>query len=298
MTIHSLRLRAALCLVALGAAAPASAELIYGVASLGVAQNLYSWDSATPLNVINAPFITGLQNNESILGIDFRPATGELFALGSSSRLYTLNTATGAATQVPVGGAPFTTSLNGSAFGFDFNPQIDRIRVVSETNQNLVIDPNTGAVTTVATPLFFAAGDPNAGTDPNVVDSAYDNNVPGGNPTQLYGIDTFLNILVRQANSAGTLTTVGPLGAAIDPGAAGAFDVSGSGVAYAALLPQGGSASSFYTINLATGTATLVGLIDGGVVITAMSATPIPEPATVALAACGLVGCMLFRRRR
>jgi hypothetical protein len=295
MTIHSLRLRAALCLAALGAAAPASAELIYGVASLGVAQNLYSWDSATPLNIVNAPFITGLQNNESILGIDFRPANGQLYALGSSSRLYTLNTATGAATQV---GAPFSTSLNGSAFGFDFNPQIDRIRVVSETNQNLVIDPNTGAVATVATPLFYAAGDPNAGTDPNVVDSAYDNNVAGGTPTQLYGIDTFLNILVRQANSAGTLDTVGPLGAAIDPGAAGAFDVSGSGVAYAALLPQGGSASSFYTINLATGAATLVGLVDGGVVITAMSATPIPEPGTIALAACGLVGCMLLRRRR
>ena len=34
-------------------------------------------------------------------------------------------------------GAPFTPGTDGTAFGFDFNPTVDRIRVVSDTGQNL-----------------------------------------------------------------------------------------------------------------------------------------------------------------
>lgn len=270
----------------------AQAELIYGIANQGNATSLVSWDSATPGDLESGAFISGLQNNETILGIDFRPATGQLYGLGSSSRLYTINPASGAASAV---GSQFSTSLNGFSFGFDFNPQIDRIRVVSETNQNLVLNPITGAVQLVATPLAYLAADPNFGVDPNVVDSAYDRNVSGTLATQLYGIDTGLNILVTQANNAGTLGTVGPLG--LDVAAAGGFDISGAtGMAYAALLPAGSSQSSLYTINLATGAATAVGVIDGGLVISAMTVAPIPEPGTALLAVCGL-GALAIRRR-
>jgi hypothetical protein len=129
---------------------PASAELIYGIAAVGNATNLVSFDSSEPGNLLSGIFVTGLQPNETILGIDIRPATRQLYALGSTSRLYTLNPATGAATAV---GAPFTPALNGFNFGFDFNPTIDRIRVVSDVNKNLVLNPDTGAVQLVATDL-------------------------------------------------------------------------------------------------------------------------------------------------
>ena len=90
----------------------------------------------------------------------------------------------------------------------------------------------------VATNLFYGPADPNFGVDPNVVHSAYTNNFPNAQSTQLYGIDTGLNILVTQANNAGTLGTVGPLG--VDVGALGGFDISGTtGTAYAAMLPAG-----------------------------------------------------------
>ena len=47
-------------------------------------------------------------------------------------------------------GAPaFTPALSGTAFGFDFNPTVDRIRVVSDTGQNLRLNPDTGAVAAV-----------------------------------------------------------------------------------------------------------------------------------------------------
>jgi hypothetical protein len=281
-------------LATLSLCSSASAELIYGIANQGVATNLISFDSSNPSNLQSASFVAGLQPNETIVGIDFRPATGQLYGLGSTSRLYTLNTATGAATPVDVSFAP---PINGFSFGFDFNPSIDRIRVVSETNANSVLNPN-GAFQAAATPLFYGPADPNFGVDPNVVSSAYSNNIAGTLTTQLYGIDTGLNILVTQANSAGTLGTVGPLG--IDPAAAGGFDISGAtGIAYAALLPAGGSVSSLYSISLLTGVATNLGVIDGGLVVSAMAVhiAPIPEPTTMGLALTALAGIAGFRRR-
>src|SRR5689334_16967896 len=118
----------ALTLAIAGLTSSASAELIYGIAAVGNATSLLTWDSSSPGTIISGSFVSGLQNNETIVGIDVRPATGQLYALGTSSRLYTLNTATGAATAV---GGQFAPALNGFSFGFDFNPTIDRIRVVA-----------------------------------------------------------------------------------------------------------------------------------------------------------------------
>lgn len=284
----------ALTLVLAGISSPASAELIYGIAAVGNATSLLSWDSSSPGSIISGSFVSGLRSNETIVGIDFRPATGELYALGTSSRLYTLDTATGVAS---VFAGTFSPPLNGFNFGFDFNPTIDRIRVVAETNKNTVLNPITGAVQLSATDLFFGPADPNFGVDPNVVNSAYTNNFVGAGATQLYGIDTALDILVTQANNAGTLGTVGPLG--FNATGVGGFDISGtSGVAYAALLPSGSSQSNLYSISLVTGLATNLGQIDGGVIITAISVVPaIPEPATLALAGMALAAIPLVRRR-
>jgi hypothetical protein len=262
----------------------AQAELVYGVTQ----QNqLVSWDSASPGTLLSGRAIMGLQTNEAILGIDMRPATGEIYALGSFNRLYRLSATTGVATQV---GGVFGSPLNGSNFGFDFNPTIDRIRVVSNANNNYVLNPDTGAQT-VATNLFYAAGDANFGADPNVVHSAYNNNFVGTATSQLFGLDTSLDVLVRQANSAGTLTTVGPVGA--DLTELGGFDISASGVAYALVRDNAQVRSTFWTINLSTGAGSMVGQIGGGEIITAMTVVPAPGAAVLA----GLVPIALRRRR-
>jgi hypothetical protein len=296
----------ALCLSVALATSKSQAVLIYAVDDSS-GQTLVSFDSSSPGSYQNAPAISGLQPNETIKGIDFRPATNQLYALGSTSRLYTLNVLTGAATEVPPPGA-FTPALNGSTFGFDFNPVIDRIRVVSNSKKNYVLNPNDGSAT-AATDLFFGPADPNFGVPANVSFSAYTNSLnpaplapPNGPGTQLYGIDTGLDILVTQANSFGTLGTVGPLG--LNVGAVGGFDIQGvNNVAYAALLPAGSSNSNLYQINLLTGAATNLGQIDGGVVISSMTIAPdgfnpnIPEPASVALLGFAAMG-MLVRQNR
>ena len=145
---------------------PFPSELIYGVTTSNL---LISFNSGAPGTILSSVAITGLQAGETILGIDFRPANKQLYGLGSTSRLYSINLSTGAATAV---GSQFTPALSGTAFGFDFNPVVDRIRVTSSSGQNLRLNPND-ATAIIDINLSYAAGDVNAGATPRVVGSAY-----------------------------------------------------------------------------------------------------------------------------
>ncbi len=203
----------------------------------------------TPIG--NAVTITGLQSGESILGIDVRPATGQLYGLGSSSRLYIINQTTGVATPVGAAGA-FT--LNGTNFGFDFNPTVDRIRVISDTGQNLRLNPNDGTL---------AATDPNLNGAATGADAAaYTNSFGGATTTTLYDISSATDFLYQQnPANAGTLIAIGSIG--FDATGNNGFDIANAGnVALAALQPTGSATSNLYTINLTTGAASFVSPIN------------------------------------
>lgn len=245
-------------------------QTIYGVTFFN---NLISFERASPGTLYSRVPITGLQPGERIFGIDFRPSNGLLYGLGNSSRLYTIDTATGAATEV--GSGPFVPTLSGTDFGFDFNPVVDRIRVVSNTDQNFRLDPDTGAVVGPDTTLAYEGSDPNAAADPNVVGLAYTNNTAGATSTTLYGIDSNLDVLVRVGSPGGTptspnsgqLVTVGPLNSQIfNTGGVTGFDIPSSGdTAVAALTPQGNSSFSILSeINLTTGAATEIFSFNSG----------------------------------
>jgi len=220
----------------------------------------YAISSSNELVIFN-PFspvpvnkaITGLVAGETILGMDFRPVNGQLYAIGSTSRLYTINASSGAAALV--GSGALSTLLVGSDFGFDFNPMADRIRVVSSTGQNLRLNPNDGAVAAVDIAL-------SPGT-PVVTGAAYTNNFAGATSTVLFDINTQTSRLYRQdPPNNGVLVDVGPLG--VTAMSANGFDIgSTSGTAYA-LLTVGGL-TKVYTINLTSGAATAGATLPGTV---------------------------------
>jgi hypothetical protein len=267
-------------------AGAAQAELAYGVT---LNQTLVSFNTSAPSTLLSGVAISGLMSNEQIRGIDFRPADGGMYALGSFNNLYLIDAGTGAATRVGNGAG---LTLNGSSFGFDFNPVIDRIRVVSDTGANYVFNPNTGTASQV-TSLFYASGDANEGATPLVTSSAYTNSFAGTMSTQLYGIDTGMDILVRQANSAGTLDTVGALGADITDLVG--FDISGAtGMAFAVSVDADSARSMLWSVNLDTGAASFVGELGGGALLSSFAV--VPAPGVVGLAA--PLGLLATRRRR
>ncbi|MBC7800498.1 MAG: DUF4394 domain-containing protein [Gemmatimonadaceae bacterium] len=286
-------------LFAVSALTVLGATAAHAIPATGLSGNtLFSFDTATPTTATNTVGITGLRAGESVIGIDYRPASDVLYGLTTSSALYTINAFTGAAT--------LASSLNTTAGAFtvaagevaiSFNPVPDRLRVISTTGQNLRINVDTGA-TIVDTPVAFrgatttppAAADPNFGDTPALTAAAYTNQVRGAVASSvLYDIDTTNDVLVIQnPPNNGVLNTVGSLGV----GDITSFDIDGlTNAAFAA------SGSSFYSVDLATGAATLVGSF-GQTGVTDFALTPVPEPMTLALLGTGLAGIVALRRRR
>jgi len=251
---------------------------IFGVTA---ANNLVRFNSATPGTIDSTVAITGLQAGETVLGIDVRPVTRQLYALGSTGRLYILNRTTAAATQV--GSGTFAVLLDGTSFGFDFNPVPDRIRVVSDAEQNLRLNPDSGAVVDSDPGTAGVQPDPSLNPAGNVVAVAYTNNFPGATTTTLFGIDSSTDMLVRiggpdgnPSPNLGVVTNIGPLG--VDTSDVVGFDIANPAAIAYALLTVGGN-SQLYTINLTTGAATLVGIVGGSSTIGAVSvASPLSNP--------------------
>jgi hypothetical protein len=207
--------------------------------------------------------VTGLRTGETLVGIDQRPATGELYGVGSTGSVYVLDPVSATATQVGAGGA-FTP--NGTAFGTDINPVADRIRVVSDAEQNLRLDPNDGSLT-------GGSADTSLTPAGNVVAAAYTNNFAGATSTTLYDIDSVSGHLVRQGSvggspqspNTGVLTDVGSLGPAPPLNPAIGFDIGADSVTLATIAdPADSGKTKLFGIDLNNGTAVNLGTIGTG----------------------------------
>ncbi|WP_426074355.1 DUF4394 domain-containing protein [Janthinobacterium sp. DSP2-3-3] len=221
---------------------------------------LLSFDRATPATIRTAVTVTGLQAGENLLGIDFRPADGQLYGVGSTGRIYTLNGVTGAATlkaSLAADAADATspyTALAGTEFGVDFNPVADRLRIVSNTGQSLRINADTGATTT--------DGNINGGVASTAITAAaYTNSLAGTASTTLYVIDgANATLYTQNPPNNGTLAGAVPLGVAAT--SVSGFDIDArTNTGYAVMTVAG--ARNLYTLNLAASTApaTLVAAI-------------------------------------
>ncbi|RZL04673.1 MAG: DUF4394 domain-containing protein, partial [Hymenobacter sp.] len=274
-TSASALLRGALLgLALLGSAAATQAQTIYGLSTISSGTNLVTFSAAAPTTFTATVAITGLGTGQTLVGLDTRPATGELFALGynptgTQAQLYTLNRTTGALTAV---GAALTLNLGTTAarIGFDFNPTVDRIRVTSSARTNFRLNPNNGALAATDGTLTYATTDANANQTPGVGSSAYTNSYIGSTATTLYNLDETNNRLVTQVPpNDGTLNTVATLsGTATSNAIAADLDIyynptTAANVAYMSVVVSGtaGNSSLLYTLNLTTGVASPAGSI-------------------------------------
>lgn len=209
---------------------------------------LVLFNAKTPTTITSQVSITGLQTGELIVGVDFRPATGQLYGLGNSSRIYVIDPKTGVARAINT--TPFTPAISGTHFSFDFNPTVDRIRLVSSNGQNLRLNPETGTVATADMAI-------NGVTDAKIGSVAYTQNRAGASTTVLFDIDATTNKLYKQdPPNDGKLVEVGNLGYDIDE--TGGFDINADGTAALAAMSVGGK-SALFTIDITSGKAAKIG---------------------------------------
>ncbi len=211
---------------------------------------------------VTARALTGLAAGDRVMGIDFRPADGKLYAIGSTSRLYVVDRKTGIATAV--GTKPFAPALAGIAFGLAVDPVADVLRVCSDYDQSLRLDPTAGTAVSDGM-LAFAKGDVNEGQSPNLVANAYTNSVsPAPSATVLFAIDSTRNLLTTLANpNDGQVSTIGELG--VDISDVAGFDIWGGSPgkpmqAYAPLMTDP-TTTGLFAIDLGSGAATLLGAV-------------------------------------
>jgi hypothetical protein len=247
--------------------APLFAVLIYGGPG-GLDQQLALVRADRPGDTTDPVTLSGLFLGEALIGIDRREADGLLYGLSDAGRVFVINPVTAVAT--PVTAATFG-ALSGVAFGVDFNPLTDRIRLVSDTTENRRINPGD-ASQTVDPALKYHTSDPNKDTEPNVTAAAHTNPIRTASATTQFGIDSGLDVLTVQfPPDSGTLLTVGALG--VSATGQNGFDiVRRFNQQFAALQTATLGSSSLYTINAvapttggpANGAATRIGTLSLG----------------------------------
>jgi len=215
---------------------------------------IHEIDLRKPGNVLSSVTLTGLDKTESLLSIDIRPANGELYGITSQGRLVHVDYQAGTATPV----ATLAAGLQGSTFAMDFNPVSDLVRVVSNTGQNLRVNPQTGA-TAVDGNLAYAVGDVHDGTAPKLGALTHTHNYSGATSSTAFGLDVGVDELVSLLGNQGTVFSSGPLG--IHASAAG-MDTQLDDVTFA-VLSEGG-VTRLYSVDLVSGKLTLEGTVGDG----------------------------------
>ncbi len=260
-------------------------------------------NASQPSRELSRQPLSGLAAGDTLVGIDYRVARGVLYGLSRAGRVYTIAPESGQLTQV--GPPQVLPQLAGERFGFDFNPAVDRMRIVSDHGANLRMHPDTGAQidgnaaqegVQADKALHYAEGDSQAGQQPVILAAAYTYNARNDKITTLYTIDALRGTLAMQGSKegeqpfvspdGGQLRTVGSLGLSADvlgiqPGGVGygalqaaSLDISDvKNTAFLAARQKLG-ASQLYEVNLQTGKATRLGRIAQGQPLAGLAIIP------------------------
>ncbi len=250
------------------AAAPAEASKSQAQSSdvVGLTDKgrLVTFRNNSPERIRRTERVQGLKDDQQLVGIDFRVQNGKLYGVGDRGGIYTINTASnfGRATKV----SQLTVPLDGQSFGVDFNPAANRLRVISDTGQNLRHNlddpagaPAAGMTATDGTLAYPGTPPAPPTTATQVTAAAYTNNdLDPNTATTLFDIDTMLDqVVIQSPANAGLLAPTGKL--TVDAGQWAGFDISTRGDSNRGFAVLDTGRMRLYDINLTTGKATRLG---------------------------------------
>ncbi|MER5225940.1 DUF4394 domain-containing protein [Streptomyces flaveus] len=254
-----------------GAGLPAVSGGRLGAIGLTDNQRLVKFRVDQPGRTLPLGKVDGLKGDSKLIGIDYRVQNNKLYGVGDRGGIYTIREIGAKATKV----SQLSVALQGSSFGVDFNPAANRLRVISDTGQNLRhnIDDPAGAPAAGTTAVDGTLANPpvppatTGATAQGVTGAAYTNNdLAAATATTLFDVDTALDqISVQSPANAGNLAPTGKLG--VDAGPSAGFDIytstrSGSNTAYAVLRVDG--KQRLYRADLLNGSVARTGTFDSG----------------------------------
>lgn len=196
--------------------------------------------------LVSKESIKGLKTGDSLVGLDYRPSDGKLYAIGYLGNIYTIDTTTTTAEfkkalkADPADTTAAFTAITGdkSQIAVNFDPLTDRLRLVGSNGQNLRIDVETGDTTTDGT----------ISADATVTAIAHTNSFVGTGSTRLFDIDVKQDRLFLQSSpNDGTLGASAALGV-IATGSSGLVINGVTNEAFAVLTVNG--VQQLYNINL------------------------------------------------
>lgn len=296
MKTFGLALAAGVFFAAAGSAV--AAPTVYGVT---FDQRLVTFAPNAPGVFLTSNPITGLAPDETILGIDARPFNGDLVIMTNGNRLLTVS-ATGAAAVI---GSGFAPALSGATeFGMDFNPTVDRIRVVDSLSNNRRLNPVTGGA--AATDTNLTVGGQSIGAYGTAYRTwQFGGLAPANSVRQYVIIGTGTNFGLGEVGSqaggnasfnGGVVTSIGGFASPSTDNIG--FDIFGpTDEAYVSLTDTSSFASSFYGLDLATGGLSNLGTVGSGSIVDSLiDFTLLPTPGAAGLL--GMGGLLAARRRR
>jgi cysteine-rich repeat protein len=265
------------------------------IVALTAGQGLVRFHATSPLGTTSAATaLSGIGGGETLVDIDYRPSNGQLMGLGvnattNTATLYLVDPDGGGLT--PVGttsgivfyAADGTTQVDfpDGGWSIDFNPMVDRLRVVNANGINFRVNPETGAavdsdMTATNTQADGTLSGLTGGAN-GAGGAAYTNSWAGPTATTLYILDTEANQICRSSNpnggnvtgcfalTSGSQPFDAPSGGEIDFAAdvrVGTSNDAASGVVHAVLSVSGNA--HLYSIDVATGAVTDAGQVGTG----------------------------------
>ena len=236
------------------------------IVAVTVSNQLLRFNAGQPQAVRDRKPLTGLRAGEKLLGIDYRVARGELFALGASGQLYKIDVAQrrGHARRHRCGAAGRWRGL-----GLRFQP--DRGPHPRGQQQRREPAPAPGHRRAGAPPM--ATWSTPTAKPAAIVAAGYTYNKSNDKITTNYALDGAAGTLVHQGSkegvtpavspNTGQIFSVGSLG--VGPFAHATFDISDvSNAAYAGLRTAGATATRWHQVDLASGKARFIGTVGGG----------------------------------
>lgn len=232
---------AAVACLALAAPSAFADEL---VATQPDSNDLFYFESDAPEDV-DRETLSGLDEGENLLGLDVRPSTGGLYVLGDHGNIYVVNTLSNTALKVASLPIELDAADRNVKFGVNFNPVADRLRIVTNDDENFNVDPATGAVTVEGKIQY----DNQDHESPSVVAAAY-TLPPAGQPTTLYAVDQNRDGLYKVLPPAsGVLSDREALD--IDPSQVTGLDIGHDAGGF--LVTRDGSTSKLFHLDVVTG---------------------------------------------